>query len=54
MSPRDEPNLEALAKLYLVNELGLAPEDIPEASRNLLGAFEVLYRIDNRLKGQTL
>lgn len=51
MLPETEPlNLDELAKRYFVDELGLPPEEIPEAARNLLGAFEVLYRIDERLK----
>ena len=43
-------NLDELARQYFVDELGLSSEEIPEAARNLLGAFEVLYRIDERLK----
>jgi|GEM_PF-3407823 len=47
-----ENNLEELAKRYFIDELGLAPEDIPEASHNLVGAFEVLFRINERLNKQ--
>lgn len=43
-------SLEELAKRYFVDELGLPPEDVPEASQNLIGAFSVLLRIDERLK----
>lgn len=49
MLPECELNLEELANRYFVDELGLAPEDVPEAARNLLGAFEVLLRIDERV-----
>lgn len=52
MLPETEENIEQLAKRYFVDELGLTPEDVPEASRNLLAAFEVLLRVDNRLKQQ--
>ena len=48
MLPECEPNLDELARKYFVDELGLSPEDIPEARRNLLGAFETLLGIDNR------
>lgn len=55
MLPESEPlNLDELAKRYFVDELGLAPEDVAEAARNLLGAFDVLLRIDERLKQKTL
>lgn len=50
MLPEDE--LTQLANRYFVDELGLAPEDVPEASRNFLAAFEILLRIDTRLKPQ--
>ena len=43
-------SLEELARRHFVDELGLVPEDVPEAARNLVGAFEVLLRIDQRLK----
>lgn len=52
MLPEDEPNLEELAQRYFADELGLAPEEIPDAARNLLGAFEVLLRIDARIKAK--
>lgn len=45
-------NLDELARQYFVDELGLPLEEVPEAARNLLGAFEVLYRIDERLKNK--
>lgn len=45
-------NLDELARQYFVDELGLPPEEVPEAARNLLGAFDVLYRIDERLKNK--
>ena len=50
----EESNHTEMAKLYFVEELKLDPEDVPEASRNLLGAFEVLYRIDERLKKEKI
>jgi len=53
-SERDDNNLDQLTKRYFQDELGLAPEDIPEAAKNLLGAFGVLLRIDERLKKQPL
>ena len=46
--------LEELARQYFVGELGMQPEDVPDAARNLMGAFEVLLRIDDRLKKQKL
>ena len=42
--------LEQLAKQYFVGELGLATEMVPNATANLIGAFGVLHRIDERLK----
>lgn len=54
MLPECELTLEELTRRYFVDELGLAPEDVPEAARNLLGAFDVLLRIDERLKQKTL
>ena len=54
MLPQPEDNIEELAKRYFIDELGLAPEDIPEATRNLVGAFEVLFRIDERAKQKTV
>ena len=54
MLPQNSPSLEALAQQYFVDELGLNPQDVPEAARNLIGAFEVLFRIDERLKKQPL
>lgn len=54
MLPENNPNLDNLAKHYFIDELGLRPEEAPEASRNLVGAFEVLFRIQNRLKQQSL
>lgn len=50
MLDNEANNLDDLARRYFVDELGLPPEEVPEAVRNLLGAFEVLYRIDERLK----
>ena len=49
MLSENEQDIEQLAKTYFIGELGLAPEEVPEASRNLLGAFDVLYRINERM-----
>jgi len=43
-------NFEELERKCLVEDLGVKEEDIFEARYNLLGFFEVLYRIDKRLK----
>jgi hypothetical protein len=42
--------LKNLAKRYFIDELGLPPEAVSEASQNLIGAFEVLLKIDERIK----
>ena len=52
MLPENKLDIEQLAKAYFVDELGLNPEDMPDAARNLLGAFDVLYRINERLNPQ--
>lgn len=54
MLPECDPSVEELARQYFENELGLAPEDVPEAARNLLGAFEVLLKIDERTNPQPI
>jgi len=54
MLPKNEQNLEELAKKYFVDELGLEPEEVPEAARNLLGVFEVLLRIEERTNSQLI
>lgn len=41
--------INKLAKAYFIDELGMNEKQIPEASRNLIGAFESLYRIQKRL-----
>lgn len=43
-------SLKNLAKQYFIDELGLPPESVFEASQNLIGAFEVLLKIDERIK----
>jgi hypothetical protein len=43
-------NLEELERKCLIEDLGVKKEDLFEAKYNLLGFFEVLYRIDKRLK----
>ncbi len=50
MSKDTKENLEELAKSYFLDELKLVPKDIPNAARNLVGYFDVLLRIDERLK----
>jgi hypothetical protein len=54
MLSKDEDNLAELAHKFFVEELGLRPEDVPEAERNLVGLYEVLFRIDQRIHQQTL
>ena len=46
----DKTDLDQLAKKYFIDELGLPPESIPDAAYNLMGVFDVLLRIDERLK----
>lgn len=43
-------DLDKLAKQYFADELGLAPDAVSDAAANLTGAFEVLLRIEERLK----
>lgn len=50
MLSENDPDLDKLAEQFFVGELGLSPEEVPEAARNLLGAFETLLKIDERLK----
>ena len=45
---------EELAQKYLVEELGLTKEQAAEAEPSLLGLFEVLFRIDERMKKQAV
>lgn len=52
MLPKSEENLDELARKYFIDELGLSPEDIPEAGRNLVGVFESLFGIDKRITGK--
>lgn len=47
-------DLNKLTKNYFIEELGLNDEAVPEAARNLLGVFEVLLRIDERLNQKQL
>ena len=54
MLPQNSESLDDLARQYFVDELGLNHQDVPEAARNLVGAFEVLLRIDERMKKQPL
>ena len=43
-------NVDELAKKYLIEELGLTKEQVEEAGANLIGFFDVLMRIDKRIK----
>jgi hypothetical protein len=43
-------NAEELAKRYLLEELGIPAEAVKDAGKNLIGFFETLYNIDQRLK----
>lgn len=52
MLSQGQDNLEELAHKYFVQELGLKPEEVPEAARNFIGMFEVLLRIDQRINGK--
>ena len=42
--------IQELAEKYFAIELGMNIEDMSEAARNTVGAFEVLLRIQERLK----
>lgn len=48
----EKEKINALAKKYFADKLGLAADEVPDAAQNLLGVFEVLFRIDERLKKQ--
>ncbi|MCR4278986.1 MAG: hypothetical protein NUV81_03745 [bacterium] len=52
MLPKEDHKhgLDELAKRYFVDELGLPPEAVSEAAQNLVGVFDALLRIDQRLK----
>lgn len=43
-------NVDALAERFLREELGLTKEQAKDAESNLVGLFDVLLRIDERLK----
>ena len=43
-------NVDALAEQYLREELGLTTEQSKQAEGDLIGFFDVLLRIDERLK----
>jgi hypothetical protein len=42
-------NADELAQRYLIDELGIPAEAIKDAGKNLIGFFETLYNIDQRL-----
>ena len=48
MLAQEADNLDELRHKFFVEELGLRPEEIPEAERNLVGLYEVLFRISER------
>lgn len=51
MLPEDAKNdLEKLAISYFTDELGIPAECVGDAAQNFLGVFDVLLRIDERLK----
>jgi hypothetical protein len=45
-------NVKALAEQYLHKELGLTKEQAKDAEGDLIGFFDVLLRIDERLKSK--
>lgn len=45
-------NANELAQRYLVEELGIPAEAIKDAGKNLIGFFEALYNIDQRLNSK--
>jgi hypothetical protein len=52
MLPECESDITELRKRYFMDELGLADEEVSDAAANLLGAFGVLSRIEERLSKQ--
>jgi len=46
--------LSRLEKQLFIEHLSLEQKQVLEAKRSLLGLFEVLYRIDERLKSKPL
>lgn len=46
-------NIDALAETYFQKELGLTNEQTNKAEENLIGIFDVLLRIDERLKSKS-
>jgi len=50
LSEQDTNDLNKLANQYFIDELGLAPDAVSDAAANLTGAFDVLLRIEERLK----
>lgn len=47
-------DLQELEQKGLVEAFGLKPEEVADARYNLLGFFNVLYKIDERLKKEKL
>jgi len=43
-------DLEKLANQYFIDELGLPSDAVSDAAASLTGAFDVLFRIEERLK----
>lgn len=42
--------IDGLAKTYFSDELGLSKNEIQNASKNLLGFFEMLIKIEERIR----
>lgn len=45
---------DALAETYLRKELGLTKDEAKEAESNLIGFFDILLRIDERLNSKPI
>ncbi|GEM_PF-3345470 len=44
----DDANL--LAQKYLIEELGIPAEAVNDTGKNLIGFYETLYKIDQRIR----
>jgi hypothetical protein len=49
-SDTGQHDIQGLAKKYLMDELGLTQEQAREAEESIVGFFEVLLRIDKRIR----
>lgn len=45
--------IKQLATKYFIDELGLSPDGVSDASNNLIAAFNALLHIDERLNKST-